>query len=186
MQWLRIGVWQMSRNVNNAKATRVLGDVELDLWLYEKRLTGVTYDQLEALVKLPLEQGGRGRSLSVSTIHRRVQARRAERLELLGSHVDEDRLDQLEKIDHVENRYRRMAADTWTDLDGVVHITPYQQIATGLQGVLQCVRDRSKLLGLDAPIRVAQTLTVVDNADLELAAMVAQVQAADERAAGNV
>ena len=151
------------------------GDVELDLWLYARHVEGLSLDAIKTLCAMPRDDGGQELVLSVTTVWRRIKERRAERLAMLGENIDADRLTKLEKIDQAERGYRRLAVPSYLNAYGEVVERDERVVLAALDGILKCVREAAKLLGLDAPVKSAVELVVHDGVTTELNAMLAEL-----------
>jgi len=150
-------------------------NTEIDLWLYEQKLRGLTLDQLRTLAALPVELGGIGFERSISTIWLRLEKRLAARIALLGDSVEAERLIRIERL---ERQYYDLAKDTTSP--------SWQARHSAHKGLIAITLAQSKLMGLDAPIKIASTITVVDNMDLELQALIDNAKRADRKAAGEI
>jgi hypothetical protein len=128
---------------------------------YELKLSGLSY------LRISGETG-----LSVGTVHNRIQARSAQRVDPLAEEhraIELDRLDRwLEKLD--------------------AQIQAGEAVARNVEVAVKVSERRSKLLGMDSADKLEVTTTEVTQADLELAELLREAKArnaAQESALGS-
>ena len=127
---------------------------EEQLTCYRLRLAGATLDQIA-------KQTG----LSKGTVHTRISKEIAERVEPLAEEVRKMQLDRLDEWLMQLNKQVREG----------------RQVARSIEVALRVEERRAKLMGVDAPERVDVSATVheVTQADVELAEMLREAQAAN-------
>jgi hypothetical protein len=171
---------------------RALAEVdraEVDLWLYEQRLKGYTIGQIAAAAALPVEHGGLGKQMSEVTVWRRVKGELGRRVELGDAKRDELRALELDRLDAVHTALvaqsgRLMAGIERAEAVGVLDLHAEDALGKVFDRMRANGESRRKLLGLDAPLEVAATITTIDSTDIALAKLVEQAREADRKAAG--
>ena len=174
---------------DRARAVAEVGRAEDDLWLYDQRLKGYTVEQIASLAALPVEHGGLGKKISPVTVWRRVKGELGRRVELGDAKRDELRALELDRLDALQTEHLAQVARMRESIERAAQLETIDVHAEGILdkalGRLASVGEsRRKLLGLDAPLEGAATVTVIDSTDIALAKLVEQAREADRKAAG--
>jgi hypothetical protein len=166
----------MADRKNPAAVAEAGADVE-EAWALHLRLNGYTVRQMAARSEDDL-----GRRLSSTTVQRRLDAARAELREARLRMAGEERDIEIAKLDEAERRHLAYFAECYYLDPETQEKKLDEKRALPVEASLARIRDqRSKLLGLDAAVKVDVSGTVehVDGVSAELARLVAE---ADQRA----
>jgi hypothetical protein len=165
----------MSRNSPRTDAARKKTNsaivTEQAAQAYELRLAGAT-----------LRQIGEQLGISIGTVHKRIATYMAERVDPLADQyraVELDRLDDLTAkayavltARHIVVQHGKVVRD-----ENGEPIPDHAPILQAIGTLVRLAERRSKLLGLDAAVKVDAQVTTVDPADIELAQMIREAQA---------
>lgn len=144
----------------SGQAIAGLHEAETDLWLWNARLEGLTYDQI-VYIAPQAKPRGLGRTISISTVNRRLKARLEERRALGDQARDDWVIIRLDRLEMLYAEYRLMAEPTFI-VDGEVKMTPASTRFGALAGMAAVGRDLDNLLGLKAVVKVEADITMRD------------------------
>lgn len=160
--------------IEEAKALRE------QVWAMECRIQGMTERQIHAAFPLHF-----GYSVSLTTVHRRLKAERAERVALRDEKREELVQRELDLIDRRLLNLETIATGRQEiEIEGKVILVAHKPEAriAAENTILRLSAERRKLLGLDAPTEARIEVTTIDPTDLELSRLVEKMKKADSKA----
>lgn len=124
-----------------AKTSNELNKLEVDQMLLDMRRSRMTYEQIAALASQKLK---RAKPYTPQAIHKRIKNLLQRRREEVQDTIDEVKQLELDALDRMQNKAYNRALRGQGDLKAVAQ-------------VLKIMERRAKLMGLDAPAKIAPT-----------------------------
>jgi hypothetical protein len=148
--------------------------LEVEAWIWQRRRERLTISQVVELMAKPIAEGGLDKVMSRSTLWRRVERTRADKLALMGKDIAAERLEAIEELDEISQGLRELAGKWYFDANGDRQARPESMRYSALVAMADVALKRAKLSGLESPVQIEATVVHASAIDIELDKLIAQ------------